>query len=211
MEEIKDVTVIEQENLPQSQTAPQAIQNAFQSKEAFDQTTRYAMMLSKSNIVPESYQGKPENCFVALDLSNRMGLSPMVVMQNLFVIKGKPSWSGAACKMMIENCGKFKNIKHVYTGKMGEDSYGCYLTGIRISDGEIVNGCEITIDMAKKESWINGGKWKNLPDLMLAYRASAFFARVHCPEALMGLHLVEESEDIGTKEKKIIKDPLEGV
>jgi hypothetical protein len=197
MSEIKDVTVIEPENLPQ--VAPSAplpsTQNAFSSKEAFDQATRYSMMLSKSNIVPESYQGKPENCFVALDMANRMGLSPLVVMQNLYIVKGKPSWSGQSCKMMIENCGKFKNIKHVYIGKKGEDSYGCYLTGIRVCDGEVVNGPEVTIDMAKKEAWHNNAKWKNLPDLMLAYRASAFFARIHTPESLMGLHLAEENED----------------
>jgi hypothetical protein len=203
MDEKTELAVLETEKI----NSLPAIQNVFQSKEAFEQLTRFAVMLSKASIVPDSYQGKPENCFIALDMANRMKLSPLVVMQNLFVIKGKPGWSGQACKMLVENCSKFTDIKHVYTGEKGTPSYGCYLQGTRISDGECIHGPEVTIEMATKEGWMSNAKWKNLPDLMLAYRASAFFARVHVPESLMGLHLVEEIEDT-VKEKVKVVNPL---
>ena len=52
--------------------------------------------------------------------------------------------------------------------------------------------------MAKDEGWYgkNGSKWKTMPELMLAYRASAFFARVHIPNSLMGCSVEGEAEDI---------------
>lgn len=184
-------------------------QNVFQDKEKFDQALRGAMALAKSTIVPTTYQNKPENCFIAIDMANRMGVSPMIIMQNLYVVQGKPSWSGQACKMLIENSKKFEELHHVYTGEKGKDTWGCYVQARRKSDGQIVKGAEVTIEMSKKEGWYNksGSKWQTMPELMLSYRASAFFARVHVPEALMGISTAEESEDTA-KEKRVVEDVL---
>ena len=96
---------------------------------------------------------------------------------------------------MINACGKFGNVKHIYTGEKGTDSRGCYVTAVRLSDGEIVNGTEITLAMAKAEGWTSNSKWRNMPEQMLGYRAASFFARMYCPEALMGLQTYEEVID----------------
>lgn len=172
--------------------------NVFQNKECFDMALRGATALSRSTLVPTNYQGKPENCFIAVNLANRMGVDPMIVMQNLYVVQGKPSWAGQACMMLIKNCGEFRNVKPIYIGKRDTDTWGCYITANRISDGEVVNGAAVSIDTAKKESWYqkNGSKWQTMPELMLAYRAAAWFARVYCPEALMGMQTAEESVDV---------------
>jgi hypothetical protein len=177
------------------QTAALSPGNVWSDKAAFNQALRVADMLSKSSLVPQNYQGKPQDCFIAVDMAARMNTSPIFIMQNLYVVKGKPSWAGQACKAMIDNCGKFKNVKHVYTGKIGTDDRGCYITAVRISDGEVVNGTEVTMAMAKAEGWLSNTKWKNMPEQMLGYRAATFFARMHCPEALMGLQTREEVED----------------
>ena len=52
------------------------------------------------------------------------------------------------------------------------------------------------MQMAKAEGWTFNSKWRNMPEQMLAYRAAAFFARIHCPEALMGAQTVEEVQDV---------------
>lgn len=169
--------------------------NVWQDKEAFNQLLRVSQMLSQSSLVPQNYQGKPQDCFIAAEMATRMNISPLFVMQQLAVVKGKPSWSGQACIAMINNCGKFRDVKHVYTGKKGTDDRGCYVTAIRIADGETVNGTEVTMAMAKSEGWIVNSKWKNMPEQMLGYRAAAFFARMYCPEALMGLQTAEEVVD----------------
>ena len=180
---------------PQPELAPVTV---WTDKKQFDQLLRAANMLSQTSIIPATYQGKPQDCFVALEMATRMGVSPLVVMQNMYVVKGKPAWAGQACTMFINSCGKFAGVKHVYTGEKGTDSRGCYVTATRISDGVLVNGVEVTIAMAKAEGWTSNTKWRNMPELMLAYRASAFFARVHCPEALMGVQLVDEIYDTET-------------
>jgi len=183
------------------------VANVFSDPEAFTQLARVASAFSKTAIVPEVYRGKPEDCMVAIDMANRLGVSPLMVMQNLYVVKGKPSWSGQACMALIQNCGRFRDVRHVYTGTKGSDDRGCYLEAIRMSNDEVVTGVEVTMSMAKSEGWISNTKWKSMPELMLAYRAAAFFARVNCPETLMGLHVEGEMDDI-KPEKRVIEDPL---
>ena len=186
--EEKGVAIVEQ--------ATQLTTNSvWENKDQFNQLLRAAQMLSQTSIIPQSYQGKPQDCFVAIEIANRMGVSPMVVMQNMYVVKGKPSWAGQACTMLINSCGKFKDVKHIYTGEKGKPNRGCYVTATRISDGSQVDGVEVTMQMAQAEGWTSNSKWRNMPELMLAYRASAFFARVYCPEAMMGVQTAEEVYD----------------
>ena len=172
-----------------------ATNDVWANKEQFNQMLRAAQMISQTAIIPQTYQGKPQDCFLALEMASRMQLSPIVVMQNLYIVKGKPSWAGQACTMLINSCGKYKDVKHVYIGEKGADSRGCYVEATRVSDGEVIKGVEVTMQMAKAEGWTANTKWKNMPELMLAYRASAFFARVYCPEALMGVQTYEEVID----------------
>lgn len=186
--EEKGVAIVEQ--------ATQLTTNSvWENKDSFNQLLRAAQMLSQTSIIPQSYQNKPQDCFVAIEMANRMGVSPMVVMQNMYVVKGKPSWAGQACTMLINSCGKFKDVKHIYTGEKGKPNRGCYVTATRISDGSQVDGVEVTMQMAQAEGWTSNSKWRNMPELMLAYRASAFFARVYCPEAMMGVQTAEEVYD----------------
>lgn len=64
--------------------------------------------------------------------------------------------------------------------------------------------------MAKEEGWYgkSGSKWKTMPEQMLAYRASAFFARVHIPNALMGIHVEGEVDDISRPERIAPAEPF---
>jgi len=183
----------------------------FSTIENFKEIYDIGKMFASSTLVPQAYQGKAMDCTIAVDMANRMGVSPMMVMQNLYVVLGKPSWSGQACTSLIIGTGRFKNVKHVYFGEKGTDGRGCYLTGTRIEDGEKVDGPEATIKMAKEEGWYSksGSKWKTMPELMLAYRASAFFARVHIPNALMGVSVEGEVEDIKKQEKELPTNPFE--
>ena len=157
-----------------------------------------AKFLSNSTIVPVQYQRKPENCYIAIDMANRMGVPVMMVMQNLYIVQGKPSWSGTAIKSMLENSGKFEDLETVYVGQPNTDNWGAFVTAKLKKNGKVLKGATVTIKTAKDEGWYNksGSKWKTMPELMLTYRANAWFARQFAPELLMGLQSVEEVEDV---------------
>ena len=174
----------------------------------FSDNWRMATQLAKSTIIPQTFIGKPENVVIALGLAQQMGLSPFIVMQNLNIIKGKISWSGSFCKTLIEMTGRFKNLELNYFGEKGKDSYGCYLSATRISDGKEIKGPEVTMLMAKEESWTTNKKWITLTDLMLGYRCQSFFARLYCPEALGGIYTSEEINDSNIETKRVVPDIL---
>lgn len=190
--------------------------NVFANLDSFKEIYDIGKMFASSSLVPQAYQGKTMDCTIAVDMANRMGVSPMMVMQNLYVVKGKPSWSGQACMSMIKASPLFKDVKPVYTGERNTDTWGCYIRAVRKDDGEEVRGAEVTIKMAKDEGWYSKkdkygnetSKWQTMPELMLAYRASAFFARVYIPNSLMGCSVEGEAEDISKEPLPVAPDPF---
>lgn len=169
--------------------------NPFLDTKSFNDMFKMASYLAKSDMVPQAYQGKPMNCLIAMEQAQRMNASPLMVMQNLYIVKGKPSWSGQACSMIVNGCGLFENVKLNYVGKKGSDDWGAYVSATRKSDGEHIEGTTVDMAMVKAEGWISNTKWKSMPQQMLGYRAYSFFARLYCPNALSGFQTEGEQED----------------
>ena len=163
-----------------------------------NQSFRMARMLADSALVPDSYRNAPQNCVVAIDIANRMGISPLMVMQNLYVVKGKPSWSGSFCAAAINGSGRFTTLEFIFVGERDKPSWGCYATAVRAANGVRCYSDTITMEMAAAEGWLNkpGSKWKTMPMQMMMYRAAAFFARAHCSDILLGLPTYEEVQDV---------------
>ena len=155
-----------------------------------------AQFLAGSELVPEqTYRNKPQNCLIALDLANRMNLMPLTVMQNLYIVKGKPSWSGQFCIALVNGCGRFSPLDFTFTDENGG---GCYASATRLSSGAFLKGTTVTMQMAKDEGWLDksGSKWKTMPEQMLKYRAASFFAKSYCPDILHGIPTTEELQDV---------------
>lgn len=211
--------------------------------EAFELSQRVAKMLSSSTLVPEQYRsvikvkaGKDQsgqwmyrdeenpnglsNCIIALNMANRMGADPLMIMQNLYLIEGRPSWSSQFIMASINSCGRFSALrfdledlgekeveyqetawsnrqKQTVTKKIKIQNFACTAWAIERETGERLNSSKITIEMAVKEGWYqkNGSKWQTMPEQMLRYRAASFFGRVYAPELLMGLKSAEEEQD----------------
>ena len=172
-------------------------------KMMLDAAVKAAKVMAASDIVPEqTYRGKPENCLIAIDMANRLGLSPLTVMQNLYIVKGKPGWSGQFCIAAINSSGRFTPLEFV----TAEDG-SCYAKATNLQTGRVCCGTVVTWDMVKAEGWLskNGSKWATMPAQMFMYRAAAFFARVYCPEVLFGLQTADEIRDVSGYEDEAPK------
>ena len=180
-----------------TKTNPEGESSIYQSTQAFEFAQRQAKSLADSDLVPTSYQGQKglSNCLVALEMSKRMNLSPLTVMQNLNVIHGKPSWSAAFITSQIMGCGRFKNFDYVVTGK--DDSLSVQCQAIRLEDKKLVKGTAVTMKMAQQEGWTRKNtKYQSMPELMLRNRAATFFGRQYIPDLLLGVQTSEEVVDI---------------
>lgn len=203
MDELQLVPHSEPSAVPVNAT-PMNVTNIWVDKDAFEQTQRVAIMLSKSQMIPEKYQNKPQDCFVAIEMAARAGLSPLAVLQNVDVVKGKPRWNGQACMAIINSCGRFRDAHPEYSGEKGTESRACFIRATRVSDGVTVDGTEVSLRMAAAEGWMSNPKWKNMPEQMLFYRAAAFFARMYCPSELLGAIVEGEPEDIEASRQRNI-------
>lgn len=164
--------------------------------DTFEHSQRIAKMLASSSLVPKDYQGRVDNCLIALEMSHRINASPLMVMQNLHIIQGKPSWSSPFIIANINACGRFKG--ELQFDKSGEgDEYG-YEAWILSKDGNRIIGPKVTWKMVKSEGWLDkpGSKWKTMPELMFRYRSAAFFGRLYTPDILMGMQAQEEIVDV---------------
>ena len=208
IEKIEEKTENKEENKPEVIQQNQVYQKPIQE---FSDNWRIATQLAKSTIIPQTYQNKPENVVVAIGMAQKLGLDPFSVMQNLNIIKGKTSWSGSFCRTLIEKSNKYTNLELKFVGQKGTDTYGCYMQGVNKETGEVIKGPEVNMKMARAENWTSNTKWINMPELMLSYRATSFFARVYVPEALNGVQTTEEIEDIfnnNSSQKREMKDVL---
>jgi hypothetical protein len=190
---------------PQNDIMPQATQyrSMWNDSEMLAQAWKCAGFLSQTALVPETYRHSTANpsgtanCLIAIDLANRSGLPPLTVMQNLYIVKGKPAWAGQFAIALVNASRRFSRpLRPVFFGEEGTATWGCYMETYDLEGNKVV-GSKITMQMAKDEGWIDksGSKWKTMPEQMLMYRAGAFFARVHCPDVLYGVQMAEEVKD----------------
>lgn len=172
------------------------------SNAALTELWKHAKMLAESDLVPKAYQGKPSNCVIAIELAARLGSSPLMIMQSLDIIQGKPSWSSKFLIATVNASGRFTPLRFRYANPRTKNwSCFAYASDINQKTGEIgapLEGPTVDMAMAEAEGWLGkpGSKWKTMPELMLAYRAAAFWTRLNCPEVSMGLHTSEEREDM---------------
>ena len=190
-EEVKqEVATVEKRNMVAS------LENGiYSSSDTFQLAFQMAKGLSQSTLVPQQFQNNPANCLIALEQSNRLNISPMAVMQNLYIVSGKPSFSSSFIIGLINASQKYDMELQFDEEEKDGKPYAC--TCWTEKDGRKVTGIKITMDMAEKEGWSkkNGSKWITIPQVMLRYRAASFFARMNCPELSIGLYSKEELDD----------------
>ena len=198
---------------------------------------RAAKMFASSDLVPEMYQIGAKNnteskaianCVIAMNMATRMNADVLMIMQNLVIIYGRPSWSSTFLISSVNSCGRFEPLKYKFTnkGKLGKVDYTDYewngqrkvavtktFDGSKIDNiecvaytkakgsDELLESSPIDLEMAIKEGWYTkaGSKWTTMERQMLMYRAASFWVRTYAPEISMGMYTVEEVQDMGGK------------
>jgi hypothetical protein len=226
--------------VPATVPLPSPVTTGFFDLQSFELMQRVSKMFASSSIVPEAYRSQIEkldrygkvketrdnpravaNCAVALSMAQRMNADPMMVMQNLHIIEGRPSWSSQWIIAAVNSCGRFsplhfeiedkgrRDIEYTETAwDNGErktrtktvtvNDQSCLAWATEKATGNRVESPRVSIEIAVKEGWYqrNGSKWQTMPDMMLRYRSAAFFGKLYAPEILMGLSTVEEARDV---------------
>jgi hypothetical protein len=165
---------------------------------------RLAKALSTSALVPKRYQNNVPDCLIAIELAKRMRCEPLMVMQNLDVIQGKPSFSSTFLIALINSSGLIRG-RLAFDVKGEGQTLECTAFGTCSQTGAILKSPKVTMKMAIEEGWTGktGSKWKTMPELMVMYRSATFFSRLYASDLTAGMHAFEELEDFAPEKKDV--------
>lgn len=169
---------------------------------AFEMLQRQAKMFASSSLVPKEFVGNLANCAIGINIAKRLGADPFMVLQNIDIIHGRPSFRATFLIAMVNASGRFEPLQFRMEGTEGMADRSCIAWTKSKSDGATLEGPKITLEMAKSEGWStkNGSKWITMPELMLRYRAAAFFARLYAPDITLGMMTAEEAIDTAERD-----------
>lgn len=157
----------------------------------FETMQRVSKLFSNSELVPDMYKVSPTNpearatanCMIAIEMSQRIGASPLMIMQNMVIIYGRPSWSSKFLVATVNTCGRFEPLKYKIEnlGKVGKkvkytdyvwndqakkklpvtkefdgtnvDNLQCTAWTTARGSDEVLESSPITIEMAIQEGW----------------------------------------------------------
>lgn len=155
-----------------------------------------AKALINSGFLPKSVDSV-DKAFAIITLSAELGIGMWQGINGINVISGKPTVSPQLMLALINRSGQLEDMEidanaeraivtmtrkgrtpHTETFSM-KDAQAMMTT-------EYTNGSKKTIPLAEKYNW------KQMPAIMLKWRAVAACARVVFPDAIMGLYTTEE-------------------
>lgn len=145
---------------------------------------RYAEALSGASLLPDAYRGKPANVLLALEYGNALGIPPMVAIQQVHIISGRPVASAQLIGALVRKAGHRLRVS-------GDDRRAvCEI--VRADDPEFTFRSEWTIERATAAKLTGKDTWRQYPANMLRARAITECARDACPEALAGVSYTAE-------------------
>lgn len=181
-------------------TGPLAV---FFDKDSFDLCWRSAKLLALSQLVPKRFQGRVEDCFLALSMARSLGVIPMMVMSEIYVVFGTPSMSGKMVAGLVNAAGIFDaplNFRfseerpvqwcEAYTTLNGQE----YSVRVEWDAHVVASGW----DRDKKEKDSDKtvpSKWRTMREQMFRYRAASWFGKSFAPQVMLGMQTREELED----------------
>lgn len=162
-------------------------------KEAMEMAT----MLSKSNIVPKDFYGKPENCFIAIGLGMEIGLPPLQAIQNIMIVNGRPSLWGDSVLALVMGSGLCEQFEESGSSEAAKQGFGrCKVKRAGMKEMEVT----FSMDDAKKAGLLGKpGPWQQYTGRMLQLRARSWALRDCFPDVLKGIQVREEVDDYPVK------------
>jgi len=159
-------------------------------EDSLPERQEYAKALSVSNLLPKQYRDQPGNVLYAIEFGRAIGVEPIVAINQVHLIEGKPSASSALISSLVRRAGHRLRIW------VERDDRGQLLKAVatiaRHDDPDFTFRAEWTMARAQAAGVTGKSVWKNYPEAMLKARAITEVAREACEEALNGIGYTPE-------------------
>lgn len=163
-------------------------------------------MYAESGMVPKHYENMPGACAIATQMAMRCKVDVFLFMQNTYPVGNKIGIEAKLVIAMLNASGQIKGrVRWTPVSGTGKDRK-CTAYVVDNETGERLEQT-VTWEMVEAEGWHKSkgtqtSKWMTLPDLMFQYRSAAFLCRTYYPDVLMGMHTVDEIEDMSVVDSR---------
>lgn len=180
------------------------------STDGMDRIIKFSELMSAGKVsVPTHFQNKPADCMAIVMQSMRWGMDPFVVAQKTHVINGTLGYEAQLVNAVVtssnavqgrfhfEYGGEWERIAGVPPEKRDESGLFIRVGAILRGETEITWGEPVYLADVKTR---NSPLWKTQPKQQIAYLGIKYWARLYCPEVILGVYTPDEIEVRGEKE-----------
>jgi len=162
--------------------------------------------------VPGHLSGKPADCLAIALQAAQWGMNPYAVAQKTHLVNGTLGYEAQLVNAVITSSTAVQGrFKYEYDGswdnfRPGEKGPGAE-KGLRVRVGAVLRGeTEITWGEWLNLEFVttrNSPLWKTAPKQQLAYLAVKYWARLYCPDVILGVYTPDEFEPAKRTERDI--------
>jgi len=162
----------------------------------------FADMMSKAgNMIPDHFKGKPSDCMAIVMQAANWGMSPWSVAQGTHIVSGTLGFEAKLVNAVISSStaieGRFHyryntEDKWVVNGKKVGPECWIQCGAILKGESEIQWGERLYPDDVTTK---NSPLWQTAPKQQSAYLAVKYWARLYCPQVMLGIHTTDEILD----------------
>lgn len=202
---MQNTNIITTEQAPNTISASNAVFNV----QALGQLTAFADLMAQSAVtVPKHLAGKPADCMAIVMQAMQWGMNPYAVAQKTHLVNGVLGYEAQLVNAVISSSSAIQGRFHYEYGgdwekiagqKDGRDELGLFIRVGAVLRGEedITWGEPIYLaDITTRNSPL----WKTAPKQQIAYLAVKYWARLYCPEVILGVYSPDEVEPRTEKE-----------
>lgn len=202
---MQNTNIITTEQAPNTISASNAVFNV----QALGQLTAFADLMAQSAVtVPKHLAGKPADCMAIVMQAMQWGMNPYAVAQKTHLVNGVLGYEAQLVNAVISSSSAIQGRFHYEYGgdwekiagqKDGRDELGLFIRvgAVLRGEAEITWGEPIYLaDITTRNSPL----WKTAPKQQIAYLAVKYWARLYCPEVILGVYSPDEVEPRTEKE-----------
>ena len=173
--------------IPTPEVTDAGLNDLMRQAEAMSAAHKLATVLCNTQMVPQTFRGKPDDGAAAILYGAELGLKPQQALQQVFVVHGQPAIYARTMVALLKGRGyRFETVESTDesvtvrgTSPSGEQETSTW-----------------TLDRAKKAGYTSNKKYQTDPQAMLYAKAASEVSRRLAPDVLLGIKYTAEDLEL---------------
>lgn len=175
------------DNTTTPELSDSGINDLMRQAEAMSAAHKLATVLCNTQMVPQTFRGKPDDGAAAILYGAELGLKPQQALQQVFVVHGQPAIYARTMVALLKGKGyKFETVEST--------DESVTVRGVAPSGEQETSTW--TLDRAKKAGYTSNKKYQTDPQAMLYAKAASEVSRRLAPDVLLGIKYAAEDLEL---------------